>query len=153
MKPITKAVLAVSLLAGAILLASPLSAQTTLRFSWWGSDSRHKATLAAIELYQSKNPGVKIDAEYGGFDGYEQKLKVQLAAGTAPDVIQIDQPWLPDLVGTKNFLLGLDKSVGVDLGTFDQTFLNDFCKFSGKVVAVPAGIYASPPFINLSADR
>ena len=46
----------------------------TLRFSWWGSDSRHKALLAVIEAYEKKNPNVKVEAEYQGYDGYYEKI-------------------------------------------------------------------------------
>ena len=64
--------------------------QTSIRFGWWGGESRHKATMAAIDLYMKENPNVKINGEFGGFSGYQQKLLVQLVSGTAPDIIQID---------------------------------------------------------------
>ena len=35
-----------------------------LRFSWWGGSGRHEATLKALRLFEEKNPGVKIKAEY-----------------------------------------------------------------------------------------
>lgn len=38
----------------------------TLRFSWWGGDDRHEATLKAIELWNKKYPDIKIEPEYGG---------------------------------------------------------------------------------------
>ena len=44
--------------------------QVTLRFAWWGGDSRHTATLEAIAAYEKQNPNVKIEAEYQGYDGY-----------------------------------------------------------------------------------
>lgn len=154
MKATLRTCFSLSLFASLLLLALPARAQTTtLRFSWWGSDGRHKATLAAIDLYQKKNPNVKIEAEYGGFDGYEQKMKVQMAAGTAPDVVQIDQPWLPDLAGSKNFLLGLDKNPEMELSGFDADFMEDFCTFGGRVVAVPAGTNAQTQLVNLTLAK
>ena len=71
-----------------------------MRFSWWGADIRHEATLAAIEAYEEENPGVQIEAEYQGFEGYQQKMMTQLAGGTAPDLVQIDNVWLMDLFVT-----------------------------------------------------
>ena len=44
-------------------------AGTTIRFSWWGGDVRHQATLAAIDRFEQLNPDVTIEAEYQGFDG------------------------------------------------------------------------------------
>ena len=67
--------------------------EATLRFSWWGGDERHEATLAVIEQYQNENTGISIEGEYSGWDGYLEKLTTQLAAGTAPDIIQITVPF------------------------------------------------------------
>ena len=39
----------------------------TLRFSWWGGDSRHEATLKAIETYEAAHSGIKIEPEYSSF--------------------------------------------------------------------------------------
>ncbi len=64
--------------------------QVTLRFMWWGGDARHKATLQVIDQYMSIHPNVKIEAEYGGYDGYFEKLTAQLAGGTAADIMQFD---------------------------------------------------------------
>ena len=55
--------------------------QITLRFSWWGSEDRHEATIAAIEKYEELNPNITIEYEYMGFDSYYQKLLTQLAGG------------------------------------------------------------------------
>ena len=74
-----------------------------LRFSWWGGESRIQATLTAINLYMKKNPNVKIVSEYSNFEGYYQKCLSQLAGGTAPDIIQLDQPWLFNFTTFGNF--------------------------------------------------
>ena len=42
--------------------------QVVLRFSWWGSEDRHMATIEAIERYMELNPNVLIEYEYMGFD-------------------------------------------------------------------------------------
>ena len=61
----------------------------TLRFSWWGSDSRHQALLAVIEAYEKKNPNVSVEAEYQGYDGYYEKIMTTLSSNTAPDIIHM----------------------------------------------------------------
>lgn len=72
----------------------------TLRFSWWGGEARHEATIAAAELYMEKNPNVKIEFEYSGWDGYKDKLVTQLSGGTAPDKIEkYVEIYHPDLQG------------------------------------------------------
>lgn len=121
----------------------------TLRFSWWGTESRHKATLAAIDLYMKKNPNVKIEAEYSGFDGYQQKLFVQLAGGEAPDVIQIDQAWLRDIMNQGNLLEDLNKYKSViKIDEFDKNFLEKNCTINRKLVGLPTGINSATYVVN-----
>jgi oligogalacturonide transport system substrate-binding protein len=123
--------------------------KVTLRFSWWGTESRHKATLAAIELYMKKNPNVKIEAEYGGFDGYQQKLLVQLAGGEAPDVIQIDQGWLQDIMAQGNLLTDLNKYKSIlKINEFNRNFLKQNCTVKGKLVGLPTGINSHTYIVN-----
>ena len=117
------------------------SEPVTLRFSWWGGDSRHEATLAAINLYMDKNPNVKIEAEYGGFDGYQQKLFTQLAGGTSADIMQIDQPWMADLMSKGDLFVNLSDYAGViDISGFDSKFLSNYCTFDGKLVCLSTGL-------------
>jgi oligogalacturonide transport system substrate-binding protein len=112
----------------------------TLRFSWWGGDARHKATLAALDIYQKKNPTVKIEAEYSGFDGYYQKLVTQLASGTAPDVFQSDQGWTAEFYKRGDVFLPLEKySSLLDLSVFTEQLLNDYCRMAGHTIVVPLG--------------
>ena len=62
--------------------------QVTIRFAWWGDAVRHEATLKAIELFEAKYPHINVEPEYGGWDGYNDKLQTQIAGGTAADVVQ-----------------------------------------------------------------
>ena len=41
--------------------------QVTLSISWWGGDSRHEATLAALELFEEKYPNIKVEPQYGAW--------------------------------------------------------------------------------------
>lgn len=134
--------------------ATQAPAPATLRFSWWGGDARHEATLAAVDAYMKLNPHIKIEAEYGGFDGYEQKLKTQLASGTAADVMQVDQPWLFELTSRGDIFVDLAAQSSFDSKTFDESFLKDFCTFNGKLVGVPTGINAMIAIVNKTlADK
>ena len=68
--------------------------KTLLRFAWWGGGARHEATLKAIALFEKRNPGVKVKAEYMGFNGYLERLTTQIAGGSEPDVMQINWAWM-----------------------------------------------------------
>ena len=71
-----------------------------LRMSWWGGNSRHQATLKALEAFEKKYPDIKVKAEYTGWDGHLSRLTTQIASGTEPDVMQTNWPWL--IIFSKN---------------------------------------------------
>lgn len=114
--------------------------KVVLRFAWWGGEERHNATLAAIEKYEELNPNVTIEPEYGGFDGYQQKLITQLSGNSAADIIQIDQPWLADINKQGDLLMDLSTVDAIDLSQFDETFLKNCLEFNGKTVGLPTGM-------------
>lgn len=118
--------------------AAPQAGPVTLRISWWGGDSRHTPTLKAMEAYSAKNPNVKLEGEYGGWDGYYQKIVTQIAGGTAADIIQIDQPWLAELASKGDVFTIIDNSM-VDLSQFDAAFLKNYCTYNGKLMGLPTG--------------
>ena len=120
----------------------------TLRFSWWGGEDRHAATLAAIEAYKLIAPNVTIEAEYQGFDGYEQKLKTQLSGKTSADIMQIDLPWLQELTQKGDFFLNLKDQPDFETAGFDQDFLNNFGVYNEELLAVPTGVNAYCLIIN-----
>lgn len=120
--------------------------QVTLRFAWWGNDARHKATLAAIDDYMKKNPNVKIEAEYMGFDGYNKKLATQLAGNIAPDIFQFTYEWTVDM---SDFLLDLNTVKNqLDLSKIPEAALNDFGSYKGKPIMAPSGMFAATTFVN-----
>lgn len=121
--------------------------KVSLRFSWWGGDARHQATLEAINIYMEKHPHVTIEAEYGGYADYYQKLVTQLAGGSAPDIMQVDSIWIADLYRQGEMFVDLytmeDK---IDMSGFDKTFLKDYCEVDGKLQGLPKSI-ATATFI------
>ncbi len=68
--------------------------KTTLRVLWWGSQARHDKTMAMIELFEQKNPDIKVEPEFTDWGGYWSKLATQVAGGLTPDVIQMDYAYV-----------------------------------------------------------
>lgn len=62
----------------------------TLTMSWWGGDTRHEATLKAIEAFEAAYPGITVEPTYAAWDGWEAKMATAFAAGTAPDQLELD---------------------------------------------------------------
>ena len=115
--------------------------EVTLRFSWWGSEERHKALLEAIDLYMEKNPHVTIEPEYGGFDGYYQKLVTQFAGNTAPDLTPLSFDWIQEIAVNGDLVHDLFTLQDViNLEAFDQELLQKYTVFDGKLVGLPMGV-------------
>lgn len=122
----------------------------TLRFSWWGGDARHEATLAVIDQFQQLYPYITIEAEYGSSDGYHDKLSTQLAGGTAPDIIQIDPETLPTYVAAnKDYFVDLE-AYGFQVEKFDPAYLRQRINgcYDGVQVGVPTGIAGAAMVVN-----
>lgn len=115
----------------------------TLRFSWWGSDTRHKMTEKLIEAFEAENPNIKVQGEYGDWSGYWDKLATQVASQDAPDIIQMDAAYLGEYAG-RGALLELKD---VDLSKFDQP-VADSGKVEGKQYAVTSGVNAMVVMAN-----
>jgi oligogalacturonide transport system substrate-binding protein len=59
-----------------------------------GAAARHAATLKALRLFEQRHPGLRVKAEYMGFNGYLERLTTQIAGGSEPDLMQINWAWL-----------------------------------------------------------
>ena len=120
-----------------------------LKMSWWGGDARHKQTLEAIKLFEEKYPEIKVKPEYGGWQGWQEKVTTQIVGNTSPDVMQINWNWIDlfskdgdgfyDLNKVKD-ILELDKNYSQEL--LDQCIVN------GKLNALPVGITGKVFYIN-----
>jgi oligogalacturonide transport system substrate-binding protein len=129
--------------------AEPPSKQVTLRFSWWGGDARHKATLAAFDKYTEKNPNIKVVGEYGAYDGAYQKLVTQLAGGGAPDICQLDAGWRFELYKQGDPYVDLYSMKDViDMSGFDAAIMKSSAEVDGKLYGLPSGLTGETVLIN-----
>ena len=112
-------------------------AKTALRFSWWGGESRHQATNAAVEAFMKARPDVQVYAEYGAWSGWEDAAAAALYAGTEPDVMQVNRNWLTDFTSeSAGFLDIRDYDSIIDLTQYDPQALEQ-CTVDGKLLCVP----------------
>ncbi len=138
------------MLAALMLLAIPLSglADVNLRFSWWGGDQRHEATLKVIEMYEALNPGVNIEGEYGGFDGYLEKMITQMAGNAAPDIMQIDYAYLQPFWGQMDNFVDFNKQTTVNMSGFPKGMLEGISAPTGELIGLPTGLNYSIIYAN-----
>ena len=124
----------------ALALGASVPSAQELRFSWWGGGERHEAFLKAIKLFESKNPGVKIKAEYTGFQGYQERLTTQIAGKSEPDIMQLNWAWMYAFSKSGEGFYDLRKSASlIKLNEFTD---NDLAlgTINGKLNAVPVEI-------------
>lgn len=120
--------------------------QVTIRMSWWGGEARHKATENAINAFMEKNPNIKVEPEYGAWDGWPEKVATQLSGGTAPDLMQINWNWLYQFSSDGSKFADLNK-LGVNLEYYPENLLTQ-CYIADKQQAVPIGTTGKVFFWN-----
>lgn len=110
----------------------------TLTMSWWGGDTRHEATLKAIEAFEAAYPGITVEPTYAAWDGWEAKMATAFAAGTAQDVNQINWNWITQYDNDGTAFLNLnDYSNVIDFSQIDSSYL-DMCTASdGSQAGIP----------------
>lgn len=120
-----------------------------LRFSWWGGDERNAATQEVIKQFEDAHPNVKIEAEFGGSDGYHDKLATQLASGTAPDIIQVDPERFPIFLKNNDYFVDLSE-YDIDLSGFDAEYIGMPINgnYGGKQLGLPTGIAGGAIVVN-----
>lgn len=109
----------------------------SVRFSWWGGDSRHEATLAALDDFKSKHKDINVDAEYAGWTGYVEKQTTQMAGGTEADLMQVNWGWLTTFSkdGSGYYDLSKLKDI-IDLSNIPEKYLEQTTQ-NGILNAVP----------------
>jgi oligogalacturonide transport system substrate-binding protein len=114
--------------------------KTEITFSWWGGDSRHEATLTAINKFMELNPDIVVKPSYGAWDGWEEKMATGFATGTGSDVAQINWNWLTSFSADGSVFADLNEYKDIiDLTQFDQTKLN-LCTVADKLQAIPVSM-------------
>lgn len=104
---------------------------------WWGNDARRDAMLAALDIFMERYPNVTIEPMPIPWGNYIEMLHVMLAAGTLPDLVQIDYTHLHRMGGWGDVFLNLDDMSHIlDLSRWDDSHL-DFMRINGELAAVP----------------
>lgn len=112
----------------------------TLTFSWWGGDSRHEATLAAVEAFEQKYPGIEVECTYGTWSNWEDSMATMFATKTAPDVNQINWNWITAYSADGSAFMDLNSVSDIlDLGQYPAESLEQ-CMGSGKLQAIPVSM-------------
>lgn len=111
-----------------------------LTFSWWGGDTRHDATLAAVDAFMKKYPGITVKSNYGAWSGWEDSMATMFATGTAPDVNQINWNWITSYSADGSTFLDLNTVADtLDLTQFSDSS-KELCTVAGELQAIPVSM-------------
>lgn len=112
-----------------------------LSLTYFGNEKRIEATKKALELYLKSNPYIRFKADDIFMNGkvFFPVLKKRLADRILPDIVQLDQPWLPGLLDQDDYFVNLLTEPTIDLSGFEKSSL-DMCTVNGNLMGLPTGI-------------
>jgi len=115
--------------------------ECTLTFDWWGGDSRHEATIAAIEAFEAKYPGITIDYNYGAWSDWETAKAAEYMSGNNPDIQQTNFDWISKYDSDGSTYLDLYTVADtLDLTQYSETDLETTQDVNGGLAGIPVSI-------------
>lgn len=143
MKKLASLVLALCLLLTCVSFAS--AEDTTITYATFSASGAQEETLKKmVEVFESKNPGVKVDVQLTGYNDYFTKLATQVGGGNPPDVFEMNM---------ENFLAYMLRGACADLtGLVDPASYSEgtlsAVSSDGKLYAVPMSFSTCVLFYN-----
>lgn len=112
----------------------------TISFSWWGGDSRHKATLEAVDRFMELHPDIQVKTQFSAWEGWENVMSTSFYAGTMPDVNQINWNWITAYSADGSRFLDLNTvSDTLDLTQYNSEALQS-CTVHDELQAIPVSL-------------
>lgn len=111
--------------------------EVTIRFAWWGSDTRHAVTNEVIEAFEAEYPHITVEADFTSWDNYFERLNVAAAGNDLPDVITQEERFLTEYA-SRGLLADLGE-LGLDTSAVDESVLQAGM-IDGALYGVATGI-------------
>jgi len=112
----------------------------TIKFSWWGGDTRHEATLKAVDKFMETYDWITVESQYGAWTGWEESMATAFATKTAPDVNQINWNWITSFSADGSAFLDLnDYSDTINIDAFSESPLEQ-CTLADELQAIPVSM-------------
>lgn len=122
------------------------AAPVTLQLYWWGADDRIQRTQKVIAGFEQKYPNITVNPVYTDWTGYWDKLSTMTAAGTMPDVVQMDQLYIASYA-QRGTLADLSQNSQLDTTTEDPSILG-VGQIDGKLYGMPISTTALGLVVN-----
>lgn len=118
------------------LLVGLASAQTTVVWSFWGDPGELPPNDEVIAAFQEAYPDIRIEKQHAPWASYFDRIQTQMAGGTAPDVMFLNN--IPSYA-SRGVLQPLDELVaesGFSLAGYNEQLLRIF-SYDGKLYGFP----------------
>lgn len=122
----------------ALALSTMAHAETTITYALWGSPTEGEVWARIARAFEALHPDIKVNIQVADWDSYWEKLKVQVAGGTPPDVFAMDAPLFQDWQS---------RGVLLDMKPFidkDPTILDGVYPITLKAYTTAGGIFGLP---------
>lgn len=120
---------------------SDKSSKTVIKFASWGSRTEVEILKPVLTQFEDENPDIKVDFMHIP-QNYFQKIHLLFASNTAPDVIFLNNHYLPVYANA-----GLLLELNADKDIFYNKAL-DALSWKGKLYAIPRDISTLVIFYN-----
>ncbi len=117
---------------------APKDARTTIQFASWGSKSEIDILKPILNDFEKENPNIKVDFMHIP-QNYFQKIHLLFASNTAPDVVFMNNLYLPVYA---NFL----QEMPIQTGYYTQAL--EALSYDGKLYAIPRDVSNLVIFYN-----
>lgn len=112
----------------------------TIKFSWWGGDTRHEATIAAVDKFMETYDWITVETQYGAWTGWEESMATAFATQTAPDVNQINWNWITSFSSDGSAFKDLNEySDTISIDQFSADAL-DQCTVADELQGIPVSM-------------
>lgn len=117
--------------------AVPKSAN--LQIAWWGGSGRAQLTQKVMAQMKQHHPGWTISGQFAAYSDYWTKMNTLAAAGSLPDVFQMDLPYIKQYTSHQELLdLNKYRTDPLKLGDFDKGQLK-LGTVDGKLISISLG--------------
>lgn len=118
------------------LVMAVASAQTTITWSFWGDPGELPPNFEVIEAFEAAHPDISIETQHAPWGSYFDRIQTQMAGGTAPDVMFLNQ--IPSYA-SRGVLEPIDaylEESGFSLDTYHPELLRVF-SYDGQLYGFP----------------
>lgn len=124
---------------------SPGGGDDQITITFWDHEQSSKemdaAYQAAAETFKKSHPNVTVEIQTFPFEQYQEKLLIAVKGNQGPDVMSLDQPWIPQFAES-GVTLAIDDQVAASQTVKQDQFFPaawDSTTWKNKQWAVPLG--------------